>query len=74
MHMEHFENGNITYFLVILLTLSLQCSSSCGGGKRTRDVKCYTDSEEDKTEKACDPKTKPPTEDFCNVVDCFPGK
>ncbi|XP_046849597.1 papilin-like [Xenia sp. Carnegie-2017] len=47
-----------------------QCSSTCGSGKRLREVKCYADNEEDKTRKSCDPKLKPPTEDICNLIDC----
>ncbi|XP_028396087.1 papilin-like [Dendronephthya gigantea] len=55
------------------IALSWQpCSSSCGRGKRLRNVKCYADSEEDVTEKSCDLGTKPPAEDVCNLVDC-PG-
>lgn len=52
----------------------LQCSSTCGSGKRLREVKCYADNEEDKTRKSCDPKLKPPTEDICNLIDCPNGR
>lgn len=58
----------------IIKSFSQQCSSSCGRGKRSRDVKCYADSEEDATEKSCDPDAKPPTEDVCNLVNCPEGK
>lgn len=47
-----------------------QCSKSCQGGFRVREVRCLSD---DMTlSNLCDPQLKPEEKESCNPQDCVP--
>lgn len=48
----------------------IQCSKSCQGGFRVREVRCLSD---DMTlSNLCDPQLKPEERESCNTQDCVP--
>lgn len=48
----------------------LQCSKSCEGGFRVREVRCLSDDMTTSTH--CDPQLKPEEKEPCNTQDCIP--
>lgn len=47
-----------------------QCSKSCEGGFRVREVRCLSDDMTTSTQ--CDPQLKPEEKEPCNTQDCIP--
>lgn len=47
-----------------------QCSKSCEGGFRVREVRCLSDDMAASTQ--CDPQLKPEEKELCNTQDCVP--
>lgn len=47
-----------------------QCSKSCEGGFRVREVRCLSDDMTASTQ--CDPQLKPEEKEPCNTQDCIP--
>lgn len=61
-------NGQPKIFLSPFVTT--QCSKSCQGGFRVREVRCLSD---DMTlSNLCDPQLKPEEKESCNPQDCVP--
>ena len=60
------QYSDCTYTMYLLL---MQCSANCGGGLRTRSVRCLNKdgiiSPQD-----CDPENRPVSYEFCSQVDC----
>ena len=70
---SRFVTANVcSSLLMITLTLCCQCSVLCGGGRRQRELLCFTQQNVSET-LYCDSNTRPHKMEDCNVQPCDEG-